>query len=219
MTKGTPVVGYVRVSTTDQGDSGLGLEAQREQIRAECERRGWILLRIEEDIASGKSTRKRPGLERALSACSSGEAQGVVAAKLDRFTRSLLDFAGLVDQAQRKGFEVVVLDAGFDLSTPHGRAMAGMLATFAQLERELIAERTKTALAAAKCRGAKLGNPAFRPAGKRVSNTIIRLRDSGLSLRATAAELDRRGIPTSQGAALWSAEAVRHVEKRAREAA
>src|SRR5690242_6416178 len=98
MTNGTRVIGYVRVSTSEQGDDGGGLDAQRQTIQAECRHRGWQLVRIEEDVASGKSTGKRPGLARALQAIEGGDAEALIVAKLDRLSRSLLDFAQLVER-------------------------------------------------------------------------------------------------------------------------
>src|SRR4051812_22324091 len=89
-------VGYVRVSTSEQADSGLGLQAQRSAIKAEAKRRGWALVGIEEDAgASGKSMAGRAGLEAALALVESGQAEALVVAKLDRLSRSLLDFAAL----------------------------------------------------------------------------------------------------------------------------
>ena len=75
----TTVIGYVRVSTSEQGLTGYGLDAQRSAITGECERRGWTLLRIESDVASGASTRRRPGLAQALLSCDAGEAGALVA--------------------------------------------------------------------------------------------------------------------------------------------
>src|SRR5947209_6425824 len=83
-----------------------GLEAQRRAIKAECERRGWQLARIEQDVLSGRNM-NRPGLLSALEACRSGEVSGIVVAKLDRLSRSLVDFATLLSEAQAKGFNVV----------------------------------------------------------------------------------------------------------------
>ena len=143
---GDRVVGYVRVSTEEQGQSGAGLAAQRRAIKAECERRGWQLVRIEEDVLSGR-TLNRPGLNSALEACRSGEVSGIVVAKLDRLSRSLVDFAGLLAEAQSKGFNVVALDLGVDLSTPAGEFLASVMASAAQWERRIIGQRTKDALA------------------------------------------------------------------------
>lgn len=117
MGSGDRVIGYIRVSTTEQGANGAGLEAQRAAIEAECLRRDWQLVRIDEDVLSGRTLR-RPGLQRALEACRSAEADGVVVAKLDRLSRSLVDFAGLLAEAQRCGWNLVALDLGVDLSTP-----------------------------------------------------------------------------------------------------
>src|ERR1700730_10653270 len=89
------VVGYVRVSTDEQADSGLGLAAQRTTVAAEAERRGWTLVAVHEDALSGKSL-DRPGLAAALAAIEAGEAAGIVVAKLDRLSRSLKDFALLM---------------------------------------------------------------------------------------------------------------------------
>src|SRR3979411_1822110 len=105
MVEGMSVVGYVRVSTGEQGASGAGLEAQRAAIRAECDRRGWELARIEEDVLSGKSM-NRPGLQAALEACRSGEVGGVVVAKLDRLSRSVIDFGNLLAEAKRDGWNI-----------------------------------------------------------------------------------------------------------------
>ncbi len=108
---GGRVIGYVRVSTEEQGSSGAGLDAQRAAIRAECERRGWALVRVEEDVLSAR-TMNRPGLRSALESCRSGEVDGVVVAKLDRLSRSIVDFGNLLEEARRRGFNVVALDLG-----------------------------------------------------------------------------------------------------------
>jgi DNA invertase Pin-like site-specific DNA recombinase len=80
------VIGYVRVSTDDQGRNGYGLDAQRSAIRAECDRRGWTLVRTEEDVRSGGTMKRRPGVGRAIASCDNNEAQALVAAKVDRLS-------------------------------------------------------------------------------------------------------------------------------------
>ncbi len=84
--------GYVRVSTDEQGRSGLGLDAQQDAIVAECERRGWQLAEVVEDVGySGKSL-NRPGIESALGKLKAGETDVLIVAKLDRLSRSIKDF-------------------------------------------------------------------------------------------------------------------------------
>ena len=156
MQPGDVVLGYARVSTEEQGQSGLGLDSQREAIQQECLRRGWVLSGVYSDIASGKNVR-RPGLQHALSLLKQHEATGLVVAKLDRLSRSVVDFGQTLEMARKQGWNLDVLDLGIDLASPMGEAMANVAATFAQLERRLISERTKTALRQAKARGVHVG--------------------------------------------------------------
>lgn len=200
MGNGEQVIGYVRVSTDEQGSNGAGLEAQRSAIRDECSRRGWQLLRIEEDVLSGKSL-NRPGLRRVLEACRSGEAAGVVVAKLDRLSRSLVDFAGLLSEAQTKGFNVVALDLGVDLSTPAGEFLANVMASAAQWERRIIGQRTRDALAVRRAQGVKLGRPAR--ISPQLARRIRSLRTRGKTLQAICDQLNREDIPTPQGGRIW----------------
>jgi DNA invertase Pin-like site-specific DNA recombinase len=183
------VVGYLRVSTDEQAASGLGLEAQRAAILAACEQRGWTLLRFEQDAASGRSRRKRPGLEAAIAACRSREADGLVAAKLDRLSRSVIDFAQLVEDSQRRGYSVVVLDPNIDLTTPNGRLVVGVLAHVAQWEREIIAARIRAAFEVKRLQGDERQVPVT------ARQRIVQLHHSGLSERGIAAALNAEGIP------------------------
>jgi DNA invertase Pin-like site-specific DNA recombinase len=206
--RGTKVIGYVRVSTREQGDSGLGLAAQRAAIEAECERRGWILERVYEDVASGKNT-EREGLAAALAAVESGLVAGLVAAKLDRLSRSMLDFAYILQLSTDRGWGLVVLDLGVDTSTPSGRLVANVMASVAQWERETISSRTRDALAERRAQGGTLGRPSRVPAD--VVRRIRRGRERGASLRAIAAELNADVVPTAQGGHEWYASTVRAV--------
>jgi DNA invertase Pin-like site-specific DNA recombinase len=95
----------------------------------------------------------RPGLLGALDRLTRGEASILVVSKMDRLSRSLLDFASIMQRAQREGRALVALDSPAHLTTPSGEAMAGVMAVFAPLERSLIAERTKAALAQRKAAG------------------------------------------------------------------
>jgi DNA invertase Pin-like site-specific DNA recombinase len=205
----TAAIGYVRVSTSEQSESGLGLEAQRQAIRAEALRHGWELLVIHEDAGvSGKALMGRPGLQDALDAVEAHGSDAVlVVAKLDRLSRSMLDFASIMKVSEKQGWGIVALDLGVDTSTPSGEMMANILATFAQFERRLIGQRTKDALSIKKAEGVKLGRPTVTAPG-----TVARiqaLRAEGLSLRAIAGKLNEEGVPTSQGGKQWYASTVR----------
>lgn len=211
---GTKVIGYVRVSTAEQADSGAGLAAQRSAIEAEAERKGWILVTILEDAGvSGKSTKGRPGLEAALAIIEAGGAQALVVAKLDRLSRSIVDFGQLVERAKSNGWAVVLLDMELDMTTPQGELMANMLVSFAQFERRLIGQRTKDGLAAKKAAGVRVGRPRNLP--DRVVSRIERQRAAGASLGAIAKALNADAIPTAQGGAGWHASTVRAVLNRA----
>ena len=168
------VLGYVRVSTEEQSDSGAGLEAQRRAIEAECLRRGWQLLEVVEDAGFSAKDLKRPGIQEALRVLEEGDAKALVAAKLDRLSRSMIDFPALMATAQKQGWALVALDCAVDTTTPAGEAMANVLATFAQFERRLISQRTREALAVKKSQGVRLGRPTTMPT--KVVNRIRRER-------------------------------------------
>lgn len=211
------VYGYVRVSTTDQADSGAGLEAQRRAIVAECERNGWELLDIIEDAGVSGKNLNRPGLQAALEGLQSGKANVLMVAKLDRLSRSTRDVCELGDKAQFYGFDLSFLDARIDTTTPHGRAQLSMMAAFAQLEREIIGVRTKEGLAVKKSQGVKLGRPQL--VSVEIEGKINGLRGAGLSLRAIADQLNDQAVPTAQGGAKWYASTVAAVLNREQVAA
>jgi DNA invertase Pin-like site-specific DNA recombinase len=206
------VVGYVRVSTDEQGSSGAGLEAQEAAIRAEVGRRGWELLSLERDVLSGRSI-NRPGLQRALGACRSGQAEGIVVAKLDRLSRSVIDFATLLREAVKGGWNVAALDFGLDLSTPQGKLVANVLMSVAEWEREIIGQRTADALAVKRQQGVTLGRPP--ELDERVVQRILRERDRGRTLTAIASGLNEERVPTAHGGRRWYAATVRAVALRA----
>jgi DNA invertase Pin-like site-specific DNA recombinase len=207
------VVGYTRVSTDEQASSGLGLKAQHTLIQAECERRGWELVQVFEDAgASGKALSGRPALAKALGAVRGGAAGALVVAKLDRLSRSLLDFASLMEDARREGWALVILDLGVDTTTPSGEMIANVMATFAQFERRLIGQRTKDALAVKRREGVKLGRPVA--VEKAVATRIARERGRGLSLREIAEGLNDDKVSTAHGGDKWHASTVKAVLDR-----
>ena len=201
------VLGYVRVSTEEQGRSGAGIAAQRAAILSECERCGWAAAEIVEDVGYSAKDLRRPGVQAVLEALRGRQADALVVAKLDRLSRSMIDFTTVMGRAQKQGWALVALDCAVDTTTPAGEAMANVLATFAQFERRLIGQRTKEALAAKRAAGVRLGRPRQMPT--EVVHRIINERQGGDSLRVIAAQLNADGIPTVQGGARWHASTVR----------
>jgi DNA invertase Pin-like site-specific DNA recombinase len=201
-------LGYLRVSTGRQMDSGAGIAAQRSAILAEAERRGWAVADVQfiQETASGKNA-KRPGLELAREALASGDAGALVVSKVDRLARSLLDFAEIMQAAQREGWALIALDLPLDLSTPLGEAMAGVVMTFAQLERRMIGERTRDGLAEKRAAGVRLGRPRLLPDD--VRERIVREREEGQTLRVIAQALNDEGVPTAHGGKAWYPSSVR----------
>jgi len=202
-------IGYLRVSTDDQAGSGAGLAVQRAAILAEAERRGWHLVDVIEDAGySGKSL-KRPGITIALEALRSKRADTLVVAKLDRLSRSMLDFAALMQRSTKEGWCLVALDLGVDTTTPAGEAMANVMATFAQFERRLISQRTKDALAVKRAQGVQLGRRSTL--SRDTVARIVQERSEGRSLQAIADGLTSDGVEAGQGGKRWYASSVRAV--------
>jgi len=190
------------------------MEAQRAAILAECERRGWALVESFEDVGAGENL-KRPGVQAALDALSRGEASALVVAKLDRLSRSMLDFAGVMASAQKQSWALVALDCAVDTTTPAGEAMANVMAVFAQLERRLIGQRTREALAVKRAAGIRLGRPT--DVAPELAQRIRAERASGATLRRIAQTLNEDGVPTPRGGSLWrpsSLEGVLRAERR-----
>lgn len=131
-------------------------------------------------------------------------------AKLGRLTRSVHDATGLMAAADRGGWGLVALDAPVDTTTPQGSAMAQVLAVFAELERQLIGERRRAALAVRREQGVRLGRPQRLPVD--VVDEIVKAREKGSTLAAAIAEsLNVRGIPTAQGGQKWYPATVRAI--------
>lgn len=192
------VLGYARCSTTDQD-----LLPQEVAIRDACRHRGWELVEVLKEHASGKSTDGRPELERALVRLEAGEASGLVVAKLDRLTRSTVDFGRLLERLSRGSLNLVVVDFDIDTSTPMGEMFANVLMSFAQYERKLIGQRTREALRAKKEAGTLRGKQGRGTASIGVRKRILELREKGLTWKAIADELNSDGVPTVQGGPAW----------------
>jgi DNA invertase Pin-like site-specific DNA recombinase len=218
------LVGYARVSTTQQGRSGLGLEAQKKALERFGAAEGFTLGRVFVEVETGKGAdalERRPQLVAALHEARRQRCP-VGVAKLDRLSRDVHFISGLM--AHRVPFVVAELGADVDPFILH------LFAALAEKERALISARTKAALQAAKARGVVLGGPKLAKARKSAVASIKALADQNAanvlpvireirragatSLHQIAAALNARGITTPRGGQ-WYASSVRNVLERA----
>jgi DNA invertase Pin-like site-specific DNA recombinase len=200
---------YVRVSTDEQAQSGLSLEAQTTTLRAEAERRGWEVADVLVDEVSAKRGNTRPAFNDARARLAAGEANVLVASRLDRLSRSVVDFANLMAAAHDEGWKLVALDLGLDTSTTTGRMTAHILAAVAEAEREVIGQRTSAALLAKRARGEHVGRRTTLP--PTVIARIQAARSAGSTYTAIADQLNADGVPTGQGGSRWYPSTVRAV--------
>lgn len=219
-----PLVAYYRVSTREQGRSGLGVEAQKQAVARFAEAEGFTVAAEYVEVETGKGSDaldRRPKLAAALAEARRHRCP-VVVAKLDRLSRDVAFIAGLM--AQRVPFIVADLGAGADPFMLH------IYAALAEQERRMISTRTRAALAAAKARGQVLGNPNLAAARAPANAVRIALADDHAvnvlpvireieatganTLRAIADALNARGIATARGGR-WAAQTVANVLKRA----
>src|SRR6266404_1815587 len=214
-------VSYYRVSTAQQGASGLGLEAQREAVARHVAGAAGVIVAEFQEIESGKKN-DRPQIAAALAACRLRRATLVIA-KLDRLARNVHFISSLMES----GVDFVACD------NPHAtRLTIHILAAVAEHEREMISQRTIAALAAAKARGVKLGNPHLTPGDTRRARRartaqaneyaaaahvyIEEARNAGCNAcGAIAKALTARGIETPMGSRDWSRTQISRVIARA----
>jgi DNA invertase Pin-like site-specific DNA recombinase len=218
------LIGYLRVSTDEQGQTRNGLEAQREAIVRFAADNGYRIVEIVEEVASGKlGSEDRPVLAAAMAKAAKGKNTFVVVSKLDRLSRSSAFINNLMDNAKVR-FIVTELGESVD------NFMLRIYAAVAQQEREVISQRTKAGLAAKKARGEALGasRPIILKAGtvgrqfqadkadefaNKLKPTVKRMVDAGMSLRAIADELNSNGTRTARGGA-WAATTVKNLIAR-----
>lgn len=204
------VIGYCRVSSQEQASEGLSLQMQEEKIRAYCGLHDIELLEVVVDAGiSGKDISGRPGLTKALDMIMGGHADGLVSWKLDRCFRSTLDAVTIEKQFSDAKKTMIFISESLDNSTAIGRFFFRTLSSLAELEREMVAERTKSVLASKRQRGEFVGRPkfGFTPHNKTlVCNAeqqiiIQRVKDMSktMSFRAIAKTLNTEGIRTNSG--------------------
>jgi DNA invertase Pin-like site-specific DNA recombinase len=222
--KGRAVVGYLRCSTEEQTREGLGLTAQENRIRAYSIAHGLVLADLFTDAGVSGKTLDRPRLGALLSRVRAGEVGTLIVARLDRLTRRTRDLLALIEDVLRPaGVELVSLAERLDTGSPAGMMVITMLGAMGQLEREIIGERTRAALAVKRERGERLGGEplGFRATGPKGAlepleselapvHLILAKRGAGASFRTIAEDLRAAGVPSKRGGT-WRSETVRKV--------
>jgi len=203
------VLGYVRVSTDRQD---VGPEVQIDALRRAAAAGGWELELRREDAASARSLAGRPALAGALADLAAGRADMLAVSKLDRLSRSVADFAGLLERAEREGWDLACLDLGVDTSSITGRAMAHVTAAFAEMERRRISERTRDALARRRAEGVRLGRP--RQLDPATDELIRAWRADGMTHHGIADRLVAERVPTATGLGRWNPGTVGRILRR-----
>jgi DNA invertase Pin-like site-specific DNA recombinase len=228
MTRAPPrFASYLRVSTETQGRFGLRLDAQRQAVPTQIAQAGGDLVAEFQEIESGKRA-DRPQLAAALAACRTRRAVLVIA-KLDRLARNARFLLSIVEGSGEAG--VVFCDLPTVPAGPVGKFLITQMAAVAELEAGLISQRTRAALAVAKARGVRLGNPRLTPGtsartavarqarsrqvAERLADIIPVVRqvqaEGASSLRGIAARLQAHGVLTPAGKTYWSATQVRRL--------
>lgn len=230
------VVVYARVSTLEQANSGLSINAQLEKLRGYCQLHDLEVVAECVDEGESAGDLKRPQLERALGLLRSGEALGLVVFKLDRLSRRMKDWMFLLSSFFDRGIRLFSVSESIDTSSATGRAMLSMIMLFAEWERDMIRERTVVAMAQKKRQGESCGQIEYgrklkcyrdksNPDGtvtrvpvtedcereQRVLTRMRELRGQGWSYRRIAGVLNFDGVPTKTGSGEWAGETVRKI--------
>lgn len=205
-------IGYCRVSTADQADFGVSLDAQTEKIRGWSVVNGYELVEVKVDRGlSGGRCDNRPALQEALKAVCRGDS--LVVYSLSRLARSTRDTLMIAEALERKGADLVSLSERIDTTSSTGKMVFRMLAVLSEFERDVISERTSMAMAHLRSSGKYTGG--FEPYGYRCTDgelqavpeemgiirTILRLSETGVSLRGISKRLSEIGVTTRTGKA------------------
>ena len=203
-------IGYIRVSTEQQANEGVSLEAQKAKIAAWCVTNSYELVNVFVDAGiSGKSMDKRPGLQDAMKSLKKGMA--LVSYSLSRLARSTKDALSIGETVAKRKADIVSLSEQIDTTTAAGKMMFQMLAVLAEFERNLVAERTTNALQHKKATNQKYTN--ITPYGfEAIEGRLVQVqaeaaivaeiqaaRAGGNTLQSIADSLNGRGIPTKTG--------------------
>ena len=221
-------VGYIRVSTEDQVKEGVSLDNQREKIKSYCQLKDFHLENIIEDAGISAKNLNRPGVKKVLEMARKKKIDAVVVYKLDRMFRSTVDALETTKMFDRWGISFHSIHETLDTKSAMGRFFFTLIAALAEMERRIIGERTKAALAHKRAKRESTGGYAppygydLDDTGHLVRNApeqrgirlIISLDERGSSLRKICRELEANGYRTKTGRVVWNPKTVSMIIRR-----
>jgi len=218
-------VGYIRVSTDEQAKNGVSLDAQRAKIEAYAQLKDMNLIDIITDSGISAKNLNRQGMQRILAMCEKKEIDAIVVMKLDRMFRNTIDALQTTQMFDRLGISFHSINESIDTQSALGKFFFTLMSSIAEMERNIISERTKTALQHKKANGEKCGgsipygcdldSQTMKLIPNEQEQTVITLckkyREEGLTLQAICNKLHEKGIKTKQGKEHWKANTVRRI--------
>lgn len=219
-------IGYVRVSSEEQAKEGISLAAQEAKIRSYTALHDLDLIEVVIDAGKSAKNTRREGLTRVMAAIETGDVRAVVVYKLDRLSRRVVDTLSLIERIEASGGAFHSIQEKIDTKSAMGRFFLTITAAFAQMERDMISERTIECLAHKKAQGEHIGRVPYghalkdgrlvaAEAQKDVISLVSDLRARGATLQAIADHLNARQIETQRGGQ-WHPTTVRNILGRAR---
>lgn len=218
-------IAYLRVSTNEQANKGVSLQAQEDKIRAYCNLYNIELAGVIKDPGISAKNLKRPGIQTIIEKVKVKQIEAIICLKLDRLTRSVRDLAYLVDLVNKHSVALISVHEQIDTSSAAGRMIINLLAALSQFERETTAERTREVLGYKKSKGEVVGNIpiGYKRIGKKliedereqsIISDIKGLRKQGHSYKSIAREVNSRDLKPKKGSR-WHTTQIRRVLKAA----
>lgn len=222
--KGTQknAIGYIRVSTEEQAREGVSLENQREKIAAYCSLNDMVLLDTITDEGISAKNLKREGMQTLISLVKQGKVDAVIVYKLDRLSRSVKDTINLIELFEKHRIAFHSIIDHIDTKTATGRFFLNIMSSLAQMERELIGERTKDALSHKIVNGERVGHVPFgyildankktlieNPKEQEAISLIQELHNNGYTYRAICRELEAQAYEAKEGA--WHPQKIKNI--------
>jgi len=220
-------VGYIRVSTEEQAREGISLEAQEDKIKKYADLHSLELVEVISDEGKSGKDLNREGIQKVISLCQEEKVNHLIVYKMDRLTRRLLDLLTLIEEVFKPNkVQFHSITEKIDTATAQGKFFLAIMGAMAQMERDLVSERTKEVLQYKISKGENVGSPplGFLAEDKKLSgineelqivNYIKKLKRKKLSLRQIATRLNEQEISTKRGGS-WYAGTVRYILRNAR---